>query len=78
MLRFITVPLEFEGLFDAYALIDDWSRRSGHAMAKNDVWIAATAHVTGAVLLTTDRDFDALHPQLLTLEWINPASRMAE
>jgi tRNA(fMet)-specific endonuclease VapC len=78
LLRFITVPLEYEGLFDAYALIDDWSRRSGHAMAKNDVWIAATAHVMGAVLLTTDRDSDALHPHLLTLEWIDPASRLAE
>ena len=41
-------------------------------MGKNDVWIAATAAVTGATLLTTDRDFDRLTPQFLTRVWIDP------
>lgn len=44
----------------AYAEIDHGSRNVGRRMGKNDVWIAATAKVTGATLLTTDRDFDHL------------------
>jgi predicted nucleic acid-binding protein len=44
----------------AYGEIDHASRECGRAMGKNDVWIAATAKVTGATLLTTDRDFDHL------------------
>ena len=31
-------------------------------MSKNDVWIAASAKASGAVLLTTDRDFEHLIP----------------
>ncbi len=30
-------------------------------MGKNDLWISATTAVTGAVLLTSDKDFDPLH-----------------
>jgi tRNA(fMet)-specific endonuclease VapC len=78
LLRFIAVPLEYAGLFDAYAELDDWSHRRGRAIGKNDLWIAATAHVTGALLLTTDLDFDALHPDHLMREWIDPASRLVE
>ena len=35
-------------------------------MAQNDLWIAATAAAPGAVLMTTDTDFDHLDPQFLT------------
>ena len=37
-------------------------------MGKNDVWIAATAHVNGAILLTTDNDFDHLTPLFFAVE----------
>ncbi len=30
------------------------------------MWIAATAKVADAILLTTDGDFDHLHPKFLT------------
>ena len=30
-------------------------------MGKNDIWIAATAALLGAQLVTVDRDFDHLH-----------------
>lgn len=50
-----------------YAEIDAWSRSQGRRMGKNDLWIAATASVTGATLMTTDGDFDHLHPVHLTL-----------
>ena len=29
-------------------------------MGKNDLWIAATAYVTGSKLITSDKDFDHL------------------
>lgn len=41
-------------------------------MGDNDLWIAATAKVTGALLLTTDKDFDHLYPVHLQRDWINP------
>jgi predicted nucleic acid-binding protein len=36
-------------------------------MGKNDLWIAATAHVLGASLLTTDKDFAHLHSVFVDL-----------
>ncbi len=47
---FRIIPLPFSTIVDAYAEIDDYSRRNGFPMGKNDLWIAATAHVTGARL----------------------------
>lgn len=37
-------------------------------MGKNDVWIAATAKVANAVLLTIDADFDHLNGLYLTVK----------
>jgi tRNA(fMet)-specific endonuclease VapC len=45
-------------LLDAYVEIDCFSK--GRSMGKNDLWIAATAKVTGATLVTSDGDFDHL------------------
>ncbi len=39
-------------------------------MGKNDLWIAATASVLGARLLTTDNDFEHLKGKYLDLEVI--------
>ena len=63
-------PLETPPMFESYALIDAFSERTGHSMGKNDVWIAAAAHVTGATLLTTDRDFLHLDDTFLACECI--------
>lgn len=49
-------------ILDAYGELDDLSNRRGRAMGKNDVWIAAVAKVSQMTLLTTDADFDHLHP----------------
>jgi tRNA(fMet)-specific endonuclease VapC len=43
--------------------LDDSSRNMG----KNDLWIAATASILNATLITTDKDFDHLHNQFLTV-----------
>lgn len=60
-----------------YATLDSYCEARGQPMGKNDLWIAATAAVTGATLLTTDRDFDRLSPQFLTRDWIDPDTRGA-
>jgi predicted nucleic acid-binding protein len=59
-------------ILDAYGELDHESHKAGRTMGKNDVWIAATAKVTGATLLTTDRDFDHLHGTWIDRIWIDP------
>ena len=59
-------------ILEAYAVIDAHSESVGRPMGKNDVWIAATAYVTGATLLPTDKDFDHLHSSFLIRDWIDP------
>ena len=44
----------------------------GRRVGDNDVWIAATAAAAGTVLLTADRDFDAMHDRLLTRIYFDP------
>jgi predicted nucleic acid-binding protein len=74
--RLTRVPLEYAGIVDAYADMDDYLRRRGQALSKNDIWIAATARATGARLLTTDRDFDPLTPAFLARDWIDPVTTL--
>lgn len=65
-----TIDIGSPGILAAYALIDAWTHGKDVAsprnhpppkpavpMSKNDLWIAATAHVGQAVLLSTDNDF---------------------
>lgn len=67
------LPIADPDILAAYALIDAWSSgkpvaapqgspppKPAVTMGKNDLWIAATTHVTRAVLLSTDRDFEHL------------------
>jgi tRNA(fMet)-specific endonuclease VapC len=71
--RFTIVPLPFADVLDRYVQVSEHCRRGGRVVGKNDLWIAATAMATGATLLTTDKDFDPLHPTLLARDWIDPA-----
>ncbi len=61
---------------DAYADVDAYSQAkhpdyappvafTARNMGKNDLWIAATAFLFGLPLVTTDHDFDHLHPHLI-------------
>lgn len=45
----------------------------GRTIGDNDVWIGATASAKGAILLTTDRDFDSLPPDDIERVFIDPA-----
>jgi predicted nucleic acid-binding protein len=67
---FTPIPLNAAGLIQAYADLDAYSRTVGRRMGKNDLWIAATARVTGAKLLTADADFDHLTPAFLDRDLI--------
>lgn len=61
-------------LLEKYAELDVVSHAAGQAMGKNDLWIAASASETGAILLTTDGDFDHLAPKHLRLWWLDPGA----
>ncbi len=77
LLDFLTIiPIPYKDVLAAYVEIDDYSRRHGRFMGKNDVWIAATARVEQATILTTDRDFDHLHPHLVLREYVDPNSHL--
>ncbi len=64
-------------VIDAYAKIDAYSQgklsgqplppgMSARNMGKNDLWIAATAHVINATLVTTDADFNHLDGKFIS------------
>lgn len=67
-------------LIEAYIDIDTYSKRkklsplgslmpqSAIKMGKNDLWIAATAKVLNATLVTCDKDFDHLHDVYIDLK----------
>jgi len=74
------VPLQISKrtVIDAYAQIDAYSQGkltdkplpkalSARNMGKNDLWIAATAHVINANLVSTDNDFQHLNGVFLNL-----------
>ena len=61
---------------DAYSLNRDRMRplpagQTARVMGKNDLWIAATASVLNAKLLTTDHDFDHLDSVFLTVVYVD-------
>lgn len=68
----IRVDINDDRILDAYAELDEFTR-THRTIGKNDVWIAATAKVTRAVLLTTDKDFDQFTPEHITRIWIDEA-----
>ncbi len=70
--HFRRVPINRKKVFRTYAAIDAYSELLGRPMGKNDVWIAASARVMKAILLTTDKDFDHLQPDFIIREWIDP------
>ncbi len=65
-------------VMNAYARIDAFSQgklpgqplpqgMTARNMGKNDIWIAATASVINATLVTTDADFNHLDHQFISL-----------
>jgi len=69
---FLKVPVQTEKQIRVYAEMDAYSKHkdpirnypegySSITVGKNDLWIAATAHITNSKLVTTDDDFDHLN-----------------
>ncbi|MCL6503532.1 MAG: type II toxin-antitoxin system VapC family toxin [Pirellulales bacterium] len=73
--QLIWIDINDQAIFSAYAEVQSFSEQQGKAMGENDAWIAATAKASGCTLMTTDRDFDHLHPAHLTRIWIDPQTR---
>ena len=72
--QLVIADINAEDVIEKYAEIDAYSQgklkgkplgTSSRNMGKNDLWIAATAAVTDARLLTTDADFEHLDGQYL-------------
>lgn len=70
----VWLDINHPDILDAYGEVDHASLKQGRKLGKNDAWIAATAKVTGATLLTTDPDFDHLQGTYLDRIWIAPVT----
>jgi len=71
----VTVELLSGPMPEAYvemALASRRHRPSARVMTDNDLWIAATAKVARATLLTTDKDFTHLSPNHCRVVLIDP------
>ncbi len=78
--KLIIADINVEDIITRYAEIDAYSQGklsgrslndSARNMGKNDLWIAATASVLKAILLTTDGDFNHLNNEFLIVNHLN-------
>lgn len=80
------VDIKNESIFSMYAEIDSYSQGKNPSkrlpsgltsrnMGKNDLWIAATASVINAKLITTDQDFQHLDGNFLAVIYIDPGTK---
>jgi predicted nucleic acid-binding protein len=61
----VIVDINDREVLERYADIRAADRKGGWNLSHNDTWIAATAAVTEATLITTDRDFERIDPSIL-------------
>lgn len=75
------VDINHDQIIRRYAEIDAYSLgrlkplpqgQTARQMGKNDLWIAATASVLRATLITTDHDFDPLDKVFVEVVYIDP------
>ncbi len=78
--KFAIIDINKQDILNCYAEIDAFSQGkleskksnfTARNMGKNDIWIAATASVLDATLLTTDNDFNHLHDEFLQVAKID-------
>ena len=72
--QLVVADINDPDVLDAYAELDAWCRKAGRTMAKNDLWIAAVVRSQSGWLLTCDSDFAPLHPDLVEVELVDPAT----
>jgi tRNA(fMet)-specific endonuclease VapC len=76
LLRDLTpAEISSEVVIARYASLDHESRKLGRRMGKSDLWIAAVTATVQGVLLTSDADFDHLHPMFVNVERVDLADR---
>ena len=71
---FAAIPCEpiSENVSDAYAQVKDTAKKQGTSLGECDLWIAATALVLDAILVTSDSDYQRIVGLGLRLEnWEN-------
>lgn len=77
--QFFIIDINAEDIIDRYAEIDAFSQGkltslqsnfTSRNMGKNDMWIAATASISEARLVTTDKDFHHLDKQFIDLIYV--------
>jgi tRNA(fMet)-specific endonuclease VapC len=71
----VTINIDSEPLVDAYVRIEEACRSTPGGekkMGQNDMWIAATALLSGLPLITTDKDFNHLNGRVITVNWVDP------
>ena len=61
----VVVDINHRDVLERYADLRGMDRKGGWNLSHNDTWIAATASVTNATLLTTDQDFDRVDHAML-------------
>ena len=61
----VIVPIDSRPVLERFGEFHSWTKSVGRTLSHNDLWIAATAAATGAHLITTDNDFDILHPMYI-------------
>ena len=78
--RLVVVDINVESILNRYAEIDAYSQGkhpskslsdSSRNMGKNDLWIAATAHIMNARLITMDKDFQHLDREYFDLVYLS-------
>jgi predicted nucleic acid-binding protein len=68
--QFVRVEAGDPQIVEAHAELFVAMRRQKQNTGQNDLWIAATARVAGAELITTDADFLWMHPSLIVVHHI--------
>jgi tRNA(fMet)-specific endonuclease VapC len=66
----IWIDINDDQVLEVYAELAEVTR-TGETINQNDIWIAATAKVTGATLLTTDKHFAQFESTHLRCIWID-------
>ncbi len=81
-ITYVDINHSDDQLINNYKLIDGYSKNkttdpngnfkggSHITMGKNDLWIAATAKTLNTTLITSDGDFDHLHPSIVKIKKI--------
>lgn len=76
----VTMDVNDPAILLSYVAVDEANRKvpaGARILSNNDMWIAATTRAAEALLLTTDKDFLHLNPQVCSVEYIDPGSMPA-